>query len=346
MAISGQLSLGGYTDVQFRYEKEAGLTEELTFLAKRFNLFMFAAVSERVRIASEIEFEEGGEEIVLELAIVDFEIHPAVTFRAGILLSPLGRFNISHDSPINTMVDRPLVSTEVIPTTLSETGAGLYGAIYPSPSFRLTYEAYLVNGFSDGVLSSSEGGTRLANGRRNFEDGNKTPSFTGRLAVSPIPDVEVGFSTHQGPYNDFDMEGLIVDDKRNLGIIALDGEVNWRRYNLNGEFARTNIDVTPFLRGLYAQKQQGFYLEGGIRFLEGVVEILPESVFIAALRYDAIDLDMDIEGDSQKRVTVGLNFKPANETVFKFNYVRHWDRDRFDVETPAAAVLFGLATYF
>jgi hypothetical protein len=115
---SGQMSLGGYADFQFRFEREDGITDEMTFLAKRFNLFTFAPVSDRVRVASEIEFEEGGEEIALELAILDFEIHEAFTIRGGVILSPLGRFNLSHDSPVNPLIDRPLVSTGIIPSTL------------------------------------------------------------------------------------------------------------------------------------------------------------------------------------------------------------------------------------
>ena len=61
--IGGRTHFGGYTEVHFRYEREEGITEELTFEPKRFNIFTYTPVSDRLRVASELEFEEGGEEI-------------------------------------------------------------------------------------------------------------------------------------------------------------------------------------------------------------------------------------------------------------------------------------------
>jgi hypothetical protein len=113
---TGRASLGGYAETHFRYEREEGVTEELTFVPVRFNLFFHAAISERFRMAAELEFEKGTEEILLELAILDFELHSSLSLRAGMLLTPLGRFNLAHDSPANKVTDRPLVSTQIVPT--------------------------------------------------------------------------------------------------------------------------------------------------------------------------------------------------------------------------------------
>ena len=173
-------------------------------------------------MASELEFEEGGEEIKIELALIDFEIHPFLTFRGGIILSPLGRFNLSHDSPTNDFTDRPLVSTQIIPTALSEGGMGFYGAVHPTPQARMTYELYAVNGFDDRVVGGRPEGTRIAAGRGNFADNNNRPSWVGRLGLSPRPAVEVGLSLHTGPYNSWEADGLAIADKRNLSIFALD----------------------------------------------------------------------------------------------------------------------------
>src|SRR6185503_1626814 len=79
----GRTRFGGYAETTLRFERENGVTEELSFLLPRLNLFAFAPVSERVRLAAEIEFEEGGEEVTVELAIIDLEIHDALTFRGG-----------------------------------------------------------------------------------------------------------------------------------------------------------------------------------------------------------------------------------------------------------------------
>ncbi len=339
-------SLGGYTEAHFRFEREEGVTEEVTFESKRFNLFTYTPVTDRVRVASELEFEEGGEEIKIEIAVVDFEIHEVLTFRGGILLSPLGRFNIAHDSPANDLTDRPLVSTEMIGTALSEAGMGFFGAFYPSANSRLTYEIYGVNGFNDGVLIGSEDGTRIPAGKGNFEDNNQNPAVVGRVGVSPHPSVEVGVSGHAGLYNVHTLDGLEVDEKRSLTIFVLDGEFRWKRFELLGEYARASVEIPHSLIGLQAENQQGLYLQGNVHFLKGLIKTLPESVFTGVVRYGLVDFDSDVDGDSQNRLTLGLNFRPTEDTVFKLDYQYNWLRDGFNLEARSAGLLFSAATYF
>ena len=344
--LRGRTHIGGYTETAFRFEREEGVKEELSFEMVRFNLFTFARVSDRLRVAAEIEFEEGGNEITMELAIIDFEIHPSLNFRAGILLSPLGKFNLAHDSPANEVTDRPLVSTQIIPTTLSEPGMGFYGELHPTTQSRLTYELYLVNGFHTGVLVGSPDGSRVPAGKANFEDNNAHPSFVGRLGLSPVPKFEVGISTHTGPYNVWTSEGLTIDQRRDVTIMALDAEGRWGHFGLMGEYARAMIDVPEESGGIFASDQSGFYAQGMYRFLEGRIAALPASRFAAVLRYDVVDFDLATDGDSGKRVTFGVNFRPTDDTVFKVDYQHNWIRDPFNTQVRAAAILFSVASYF
>lgn len=343
---SSNTSIGGYVEAHFRYERAEGFTEEITFEPKRFNLFTYTPVSERVRVASELEFEEGGEEIKIEIAVIDFEVHPALTFRAGIILAPLGRFNLAHDSPSNDLTDRPLVSTQIIPTALSEGGMGFYGAFYPSAQSRITYEIYGVNGFNDGVLLGDEAGTRISAGKGNFEDNNNRPSWVGRIGLSPQPTYEVGFSLHTGPYNVWELEGAKVDEKRDLTIWALDWDSRWRQFEFVGEYAAASLDV-PAESGIFQDSQSGVYGQVNAHFGQNWLSALPHSVFTGVVRYDLVDFDTDTDGDSVKRLTLGLNFRPAEDTVFKLDYQRSSEIDPFD--NPAvkgAAFLFSVATYF
>ncbi len=338
-------SLGGYFDSQYRHERANGALDEASFVLERLNLFTYAALSERIRLASEIEFEEGGEEVKIELAILDFEIHPVLTFRGGMLLSPLGRFNLAHDSPANDLVDRPLVSTEIIPTTLSEPGLGFLGAFFPTTRSRLTYEMYLVNGFDDGVIQD-EGRTFIPAGKGNFEDNNGRPSFVGRWAASPVPSAELGFSLHTGPFNDYEVEGVQVDDRRDVTILALDAGIEHRAFRFAAELADASIDVPPQTGGLFAESQRGFYAELGATFLEGAIGSLPQSRFHAAARYDFVDFDTDTDGDDVRQLTIGVGFRPIPDSVFKLDWQRGWSTDAFENEENEAAFLFGLASYF
>ncbi len=344
---SGRAALGGYAETHFRFEREEGVTEELTFVPKRFNLFMHANVSQRVQMAAELEFEEGTEEILLELAVIDFRLHHTLTFRGGMLLSPLGKFNLAHDSPANKMTDRPLVSTQIIPTTLSEPGMGILGSFYPSAQSRITYELYAVNGFTSDIINESPEGTRIAEGKHNIEDNNNSPAFVGRIGYSPISETDLGFSWHSGKYNVTELDGLTIDEDRNLTILALDGEVRRGRYELLGEYAHASIDIPANLAGtIFASGQQGFYLQTSVAFLNEKIATIPESYFEGVVRYDRVDFDTDVDGDTHTRLTLGLNFRPTADSVLKLNYAYNWMRDGLNVETNSAGILFSFATYF
>ncbi|MFQ5676746.1 MAG: hypothetical protein ACE5G1_12685, partial [bacterium] len=136
--LGGKIAIGGYAEMNSNFERKEGIEEGLSFEMRRYNIFIYSPVSDRVKLTSELEFEHGTEEIAIETALVDILFHTVINLRTGILLSPLGRFNLVHDGPRYDITDRPLVSTEIIPATLSEIGVGFYGALYLSPFDRLT----------------------------------------------------------------------------------------------------------------------------------------------------------------------------------------------------------------
>jgi len=148
--------VGGYMDIQYRAQSKAsiengygGITNG--FDQQRFVPFIYADITEHVKFASELEIEHGirgtsDNEISLEFAHIDYLVKEQVNIRTGILLIPIGKFNLLHDSPLNDLTDRPLVSQLVIPTTMSETGVGLYGTFYPGRTSKLDYELYFSTG--------------------------------------------------------------------------------------------------------------------------------------------------------------------------------------------------------
>ena len=344
--LGGRTTLGGYAEAHARWERVDGKRDEAGFEAKRFNLFTNTRVSDFVRIGAELEFEDGGEEVKLEYAAIDLRIHPSVTLRGGMLLSPLGKFNLAHDSPLNEFTDRPLVSTELLGVALSEPGFGAFGQFGFARTGRLTYELYATNGFHDGLITDSEAGTRIALGRGNLEDNNGSPAFVGRIAVSPVRAAEVGLSTHHGAYNVFNAEGTKVDERRNLTIVALDAEARVIGIQLNGEAAMASIDVSPGLEGIYAERQRGLYAEAVRPFGRGFLRTMPSSSFAAKVRVDYVDFDVDQSGHTTAQVSLGVNFRPTQDSVVKLDYVRGRGRDEFNNLAEHAFVLFSLATYF
>lgn len=344
---SSRIAIGGYAETMLRSEYENGVHENISFEARRFNIFLFSSISDRIKLSSELEFEHGTEEIKLEMALIDIEFLEEVNLRGGILLSPLGKFNIAHDSPRNEFTDRPLVSTRIIPATLSEAGFGLFGSFYPHVEHRITYETYIVNGLNDDVLLGGDG-TSIPHGRPIAfeEDNNGSPSFVGRVAWMPEFDLELGLSLHTGLYNTFKTDGLVVDERRSLTIMAVDGEYRIGNLVLQGEYARARIEIPVSLVGLFAERQQGFYAQAVYPVLRGVLPSFPASVLAIGVRYEYIDLDNAIPGDDTHRLSLGTTLRLVTDTVIKFDYQHNWMFDRIKNESRSAVIQFGVATYF
>ncbi|MGH2568633.1 MAG: hypothetical protein ACRDGA_09855 [Bacteroidota bacterium] len=345
--LGGKTTIGGYMDVLGSFHREAGVNEGWSFEARRFNLFTYSVLTDGLVVASEIEMEHGGEEFKLEYAILDLTFHEALNLRGGIILSPLGKTNLVHDSPKLELAERPLVSSEIIPSTLSEVGIGFFGAFYPTDLSRVTYEVYAVNGFNQDVIEEAPG-TRInvGKGRLFGEDNNGEPAFVGRVAFSPTYSTDFGLSFHAGAYNIFQSEGLNIDDRRTLSIFALDAEHNEGWIHLQGEAAYASIELPQSLKGLFAEKQFGYFLQANVPFGEDLFPLWPRSKFIASARFEMVDFDRDIRGDDHARFTVGLNFRPVQDVALKFNYEQDWVRDREKNLTRSVGFIIALASYF
>lgn len=342
----GQTAIGGYAEAHARYQRVDGLRDESGFQARRLTLFVNNQVSDLVRLAVELEFENGTDEIQMEFAAIDLRFHAAFVVRGGMILSPLGKFNLSHDSPLNEFTDRPLVATELLGVTLAEPGFGALGQLRAPGGGRFTYEAYATNGFSDGIILDAEDGTRIPLGRHNVEDNNASPAMVGRIAWSPGIDHEFGLSAHHGAYNVFNLDGLDVDRRRNLTIAVLDAETALLGFRLRGEAARAMIDVPPGLIGIYASQQRGFYVEGVRDVFRTALRTLPGAVFALKARFEYVDFDRAISGTSIGQVSLGLNFRPSHESVVKFDFVRGRGRDAFNNAAEHVFLLASIATYF
>lgn len=344
--LFGRTAIGGYAEAHARWQEVEGLKDDAGFEAKRFNIFTHTRVSDFVRIGAELEFEDGGREIKLEYAAIDLMLHPAVALRGGMVLSPLGKFNLAHDSPLNEFTDRPLVSTELIGVALSEPGFGALGQIGLRGRSRLTYEVYLTNGFHAGLIDDAEEGTRIPLGRGNFEDNNGSPAAVGRFAWSPSVAHEIGVSAHHGAYNVYSLEGTRIEERRDLTIAALDIESVLFGTSVSGEGAIATIDIPAGLRGIYAARQHGWYLEAVRALGRGWVRTMPQSSFALKARWDYVKFDAEIPGESAGQITVGANFRPTQDSALKLDYVRGRGRDRFNNLAQHAFILASIATYF
>ncbi len=384
--------VGGYMDLQFRsnttpiIENGYGGTAS-TFDQQRFVPFIYADITDRIKLASEIEIEHGireqdSSEISLEFATIDYLFHEAVNLRAGIILLPIGKFNLLHDSPLNDLTDRPLVSTLIIPTTDPETGAGFYGTFYPSRLSKMDYELYVTTGpcgyDPNGTPRINEaGGTRNSRQRKcPTDDGfdiNNGQAVVGRLAFSPVLGMEVAGSGYygnaasatSGNYNP--MSILAVDWTLQRGPFELIGEAAWSYMRNNSRAVNNNtIGFTPgalltgmpgnAAPGIPPQRMSGYYIQGNYHFMpESFMRLAPSiftqnSTFTAVIRWDQVNTNLDMDsgwGDLQQ-LSFGLNFRPIEDTVFKVSYQLGMEafNPNTDQRVHNNAFVASVATYF
>jgi hypothetical protein len=349
-------SLGGYVEGNTNYFVEDGVTDGFSMELRRFNIFLFSQVSQRVRFLSELEFEHGTEEIALETALVDFQIRPELVIRAGIILPPLGYFNQNHGSPRWDFVDRPLVSTGIIPATLSEVGGGVYGRLATS-AVIFSYDAYLTNGLGESVVGNALGRTDLASGRSESqfeEDNNGSPAFSARVALRRPSLGEIGLSYYGGYYNTYRKEGVPVDERRWLSVRALDFGGRVGPAEVRGEVAHATLDVPPGLVELFGDRQWGAHIDVVMPVWRPGLLGYDGAIVAAALRLERVDYNEgtfastgEPIGDEVTAIVGGLSFRPTPGTVFRANYRFHWSKD-FVGNDPArmAGFQLGFATYF
>ncbi len=348
-------ALGGYLEANTNYFVEDGVGEGFSFEFRRFNLFFFSPVSQRIQFLSELEFEHGTEEIALETALIDFRLNRWVTLRGGIILPPLGYFNQNHDSPRWEFVDRPLVSTTVIPSTLSEVGGGVVGTV-PLGGFRFTYDAYLTNGLGEGILDNDLGRTDIASGKSEeafAEDPNASPALSARVSASRGVS-RLGASYYGGAYNQATLEGESVDTDRRIDLFALDGATALGPLKLTGEAALAVIGIPASLAEVFGDRQWGFHVDLVAPVWRPTVQGYENAVVNLSARVEHVDYNAGSFsstgasiGDHVTALVAGASFRPSPGTVVRLNYRRQWSRDfAGNPLVRGAGVQLGFATYF
>lgn len=353
------IAIGGYLEAHGEYAGTDGISEGLSFALPRMTVFLASSLHRRIKFLSEIEFEEGGKEINLEYASLDFEGHPLLNLRGGIILNPIGAFNQNHDGPRWDFVSRPVSATQMLPATWSNVGAGLYGKWYQR-RWVFAYEAYLTNGFDDSIIANDEGHTFLPatkENRERFEESpNGVPLFTGKIAVRNRRVGEIGFSYMGGVFNKFREDGLVLDRKRRTDVLAIDANAHLPGLGTNivGEWAWVYVDVPQVYAPQYGRRQQGGFLDVVQPFLRRSLLGFEHSVFHLALRLDYVDWQVgefqnngQPIGDELFALTTGLAWRPTGQTVVRLNYRYAWQWD-FLGNPPArsAELQLGLASYF
>jgi hypothetical protein len=390
--------VGGYMDFQYRTQQKGsieagdgrpGVTNN--FDQQRFVPFIYADVTEHVKVATEIEIEHGVREssaneieVSLEFGFIDYLVNEPFNLRAGILLMPLGKFNLLHDSPLNDLTDRPLVNQLIIPTTMSETGAGIYGTFYPGRTGKMDYELYVTTGpcgyGANGTpLVSEADGTSQGRQRtcagHDGADINNGKAVVGRLAYSPMLGVEIGGSSYYGNANNNSsnyapLNISALDWTFQKGPFELIGEAAWSYARGNSRAVIGNqLGFAPGSlltqiggnsgNGTPPQRGMGYYIQGNYHFMPEFLSnwspkrFGPGSTFTAVIRYDRVNTNLDNTNGTGgwgnlEQISFGLNYRPIEDTAIKLSY--QYQPMAFNPNTLERihdnALVMSIATYF
>lgn len=353
------VSVGGYVEADYQYLGEDGVTDGNSFRLPRMTLFVASSIHRKIKFLSEIEFEEGGNEVAIEFAALDISMHPLLNLRGGIIMNPIGAFNQNHDGPKWEFTDRPIVATQMLPATWSNVGFGLYGKYYLK-DWAFGYEAYLTNGFDDSIIDNGENRTFLPASKENkerFEESsNGEPLFTGKIAIRNNKIGEVGISYMGGIYNTYEEDGLILDDKRKLDVFAIDFNTTLPvlKTYIVGEWSWILVDVPQTYTQQFGERQKGGFVDFVQPVAAGNLFGFEKATFNVAMRLEYVDWNVGTFeetsgniGDHIWALVPALSFRPTAQTVIRLNY-RYMQQTDILGNPPAkiSGIQFGISSYF
>ena len=352
------VAVGGYAEANYQYLSTDGISDGHQFQFRRLTLFVSSSISRRIRFLTEIEFEDGTKEINIEFASIDVEFAPLFNMRGGIVMNPIGSFNQNHDGPKWEFVDRPISSTQMLPATWSNVGFGIYGKRYKQ-DWVYGYEAYVTNGFDDRIINNTENKTFLPASKENpdrFEESfNGSMLFTGKIALRNNKIGEIGLSYMGGAYNKFEEDGMTLDKKRNVNVVAIDfnSTLPTKTY-INGELAWVSVDIPETYTEQYGKKQLGGFVDFVQPVLKRPLLGFENAVINASVRLEYVDWNKGNFSQTRGKIydelwaiVPSLSFRPTAQTVIRFNYRHQQQRDILgNPPSKTGAIQFGFSTYF
>ena len=312
--IAQRVNLGGYGALEF----ESFAKNRTTFEGK-LELLVSGQIHDRIRFYNEIDLGVPVGEAKAEQAYVDFLLAQWINLRAGVLLIPFGKFNLDHFDPRRDLTDRPIVATEIVPTTWSDLGVSLFGLIPISADVIGTYEIQVINGLTNNFTPPSEG-LRPAEPSLT-KDNNGDKAVVGRGTLKFLDQYEIGFSGYDGqssPTSGNRITGYGFDAEfKPRGTPTLED------FEFKGEFSNFEVQgqTTPSrLYGYYTQVNYHFWPQS----LNDTVFGRPfnNPTFTAVFRYDHahISTTAGIGNLGANRYTFGLNYRPIEDYVIKTEY--------------------------
>jgi len=319
------LSIGGYGEFNLKDEVSDSDGDEDVFDFLRLVLYTGYKFNDWIVFNSEVEFEHATTdrdgEVSVEFGTLDFLLMPAVNVRAGLMLVPMGFINEIHEPPFYHGNVRPPVETQIIPTTWSANGVGIFGSVGP-----VSYRTYVVTSLDATGFASNN----IRDARQNgSEEIAEDFSWVGRLDYTPFAGLVLGASAYLG------------DSGQGHDYAGESANVFTQIYEVHAEYKRYGVEVRALAAWLGIDDADLVSAEVGETVADlsigaygeiayDVLRVLRPgtSHYLAPwFRYSWVDTQYDIpsgfardDSDDRNFYEMGLSYKPIPQVVVKLDY--------------------------
>lgn len=332
-----KLNIGGYAQVDMTTQLQSGKRSNTSLDVSRMVISMGYRFSEKTQFLAEVEFEHV-KELYVEQAFLNHNFNDALSFRAGLMLIPMGIINEYHEPTAYNGVLRPMVDNLIVPTTWREIGAGFTGRFQ---DIGLKYQLYLVNGFSSygsdgkGTLTGSG---YLRNGRqKGAKSFQSAPNLSAKVDYYGIRGLKIGLAgyfgdTQSAMFNNLDKSDAALmarADSTVVGIsmVGLDARYSWKGFQARAQviYAKQSNSsaYNSYTHGDLGSAVLGFYYEEAYNILRLTSSTHQLNIFCRYEHYDThLAVDPGATRQEKYRVNeyvIGLGWKPAEGAVFKID---------------------------
>lgn len=319
--------IGGYGELDYVFRKENGNGNGgNTFEPRRVVLYVNSGLTDWLTFNTELEWEHGGVPdggpdggVSVEQAFLDARLSKALSVKAGLMLVPVGALNLYHEPTNFNSTTRPQLDQIIIPSTWSEMGAGIHGAL----GENVDYQLFATTGL-DGRNFSAENGIR--EGRQDFspKDSNRNMAVTGRLEIRPFNNLYTNFSFHSGNSAPSGSHTAYTT------VMAFDGKYSIGDFDLAGEYARVYQDNPAVLSDEIGHNMSGYWVEGAYHVMPKSLKTgkLADADAVLFARWSefntqdggAVDPTKVSGKFDRNYTTFGLVFKPTTTVAIKADY--------------------------
>lgn len=336
------VSIAGYGEVVYENyadkkddDSPGGRADQIDYL--RNIIYVGYRYNDRFLFNAEIEFEHAlaGDgkpgEVAMEFGYVDAMLIPELTFRAGMVLVPIGIINEFHEPSTFFGALRPETERHIIPTTWRANGMGFVGGT----ASGIGYRAYILEGLNAAKFSASGIRSGRQSGARAVAE---NLAFAGRAEYTGFPGLNIGASFYTGNSGQGLRDSLGSQISSPTTILAVHAMLVRSGFEVRALYARSSIgdvvqlnDALGFAGGgSIGEEQFGYYVTFGYDVLQ-LLMAGSEAQLQPFIQYEKLDTQHKVPGgfsrnpaNEKTNLTLGVMYKPISNVGFKLDYI---DRD-------------------